>query len=93
MIFGVIKSDDKVFTGDKLRIDASQSFLTPALSFAVVSHEVSVDGGATWHDISAKKYIDWIFSTSGTKTISLRISTTQPASQKRSFISEAACSP
>lgn len=80
-IFGIIKSDDKVFTGDKLRIDASQSFLAPALVFAAVSHEVSVDAGVTWFDISAKKYVDWIFSTAGTKTIQLRISTTQPASQ------------
>lgn len=80
-IFGVIKSDDKVFTGDKLRIDVSQSFLAPALVFATVSHEVSVDGGVTWYDVTAKKFVDWIFSTAGVKTISLRVSTTQPANQ------------
>ena len=80
-IFGVIKSDDKVFTGDKLRIDVSGSFLAPDLTFATISHEISVDAGVTWYNISAKKNIDWLFTTAGTKTISVRISTTEPASQ------------
>jgi len=80
-IFGVIKSDDKVFTGDKLRIDVSGSFLAPALVFATISHEISVDSGVTWYNITDKKYVDWIFTTAGTKTISVRISTTEPASQ------------
>lgn len=80
-IFGVIKSDDQVFTGDKLRIDVSGSFLAPDLTFATISHEISVDAGVTWYNISAKKNIDWLFTTAGTKTISVRISTTEPASQ------------
>lgn len=79
-IFGVIKCDDKVFAGDKLRIDASESFLAPGLVLATVSHEISVDGGTTWYNISQKKYVDWIFSSTGAKTITLRISTTEPAS-------------
>lgn len=80
-IFGVLKSDDKIFSGDKIRFDASESFLAPALVFATVSHEISVDAGVTWFDISKNKIVDWIFTTAGTKTISLRVSTTQPASQ------------
>ncbi len=80
-IFGVIKSDDKVFTGDKLRIDVSGSFLAPALVFATISHEISVDSGVTWYNVTAKKYVDWIFTTAGTKTISLRLTTTLPSTQ------------
>lgn len=80
-IFGVIKSDDKVFTGDKLRIDVSGSFLAPDLTFATISHEISVDAGVTWYNVTVKKYVDWLFTTAGTKTISVRISTTEPASQ------------
>jgi len=79
-IFGIIKCDEKVFTGDKLRIDVSESFLAPALVFAAVSHEISVDGGVTYYNVSAKKYVDWMFSTAGVKTITLRLSTTEPAS-------------
>jgi hypothetical protein len=80
-IFGIIKCDDKVFTGDKLRIDVSESFLAPGLSFGVISHEVSTDNGTTWYNISAKKSIDWIFMSAGAKTISLRINTTVPSTQ------------
>lgn len=80
-IFGVIKSDDKVFTGDKLRIDVSGSFIAPDLTFATISHEISVDAGVTWYNVTAKKYVDWIFTTAGTKTISLRLTTTLPSTQ------------
>jgi len=80
-IFGIIKSDDKVFTGDKLRIDVSASFIAPDLTLATISHEISVDAGVTWYNITAKKYVDWVFTTSGTKTISLRINTTLPSSE------------
>lgn len=80
-IFGIIKADEKVFTGDKIRIDASESFIAPDLTLATISHEISVDAGVTWYNITAKKYVDWIFTTSGTKTITLRINTTLPSSQ------------
>lgn len=80
-IFGVIKSDDKVFTGDQIRIDVSGSFLAPALVYATVSHEVSFDSQVTWYNITSKKIVDWIFTTAGVRTIHLRLSTTQPASQ------------
>ncbi len=81
MIFGIIKSDDKVLTGDKLRIDVSESFLAPDLTFATVSHEISTDGGTTWYNVTSKKTIDWIFMTAGSKTISLRLTTTAPSTQ------------
>jgi len=80
-IFGIFKCDDKVFTGDKLAVDVSGSFLQPGLTFAVVSHEISFDSGVTWIDISATKKISWIFSTSGAKVISLRLNTTLPSTQ------------
>lgn len=79
-VFSVIKSDDQVFTGDKIRIDVSGSFLAPGLTFATISHEVSTDGGVTWYNVTAKKTVDWIFTTAGVKTISLRLSTTEPQS-------------
>lgn len=80
-IFGLIKSDDKVFTGDKLFIDVSKSFLSPGLSFATVSHEISMDSGVTWINVTSTKNISWIFTTSGAKTIQLRVSTTEPANE------------
>lgn len=78
-IFGVIKCDNKVFTGDKLRVDVSESFLAPSLTFATTSHEVSFDSGTTWYNVTSTKKIDWMFTTSGSKTVSLRLSNTVPA--------------
>jgi hypothetical protein len=81
-IFGIIKCDDQVFSGDKIRINASESFLAQGLLFTpTLSHEISVDSGVTWYDITAKKGIDWVFSSAGIKTISLRLNTTVPSSQ------------
>lgn len=78
-IFGIIKSDDVVFSGDKLRIDVSDSFLAPGLSFGATSHEISVDSGVTWYNVTTTKKVDWIFSTTGAKTISLRLTTSTAA--------------
>lgn len=80
-IFGVIKTDDKVFTGDQLRIDVSGSFLAPGLSFGSISHEISVDEGVTWFNVSAKKSADWIFSTAGEQIITLRLTTSTAATE------------
>jgi len=80
-IFGVIKTDDKVFTGDQLRIDVSSSFLAPGLSFGTVSHEISVDEGVTWFNVSTKKSADWIFSTAGEQIITLRLTTSTATTQ------------
>lgn len=77
MIFGILKSDNKVFSGDKINFDARESFLAPGISLAAIpNYEFSVDAGVTWYDISAKKVIDWVFTTIGTKTVSLKITTT-----------------
>jgi hypothetical protein len=77
-IFGVIKSDDRVFTGDKIRFDFSQSFTTPDVSFATSgAYLVSFDG-TTFIDCSAKKYIDYIFTTAGAKTITLKLTDNTP---------------
>ena len=74
--FGIIKSDDKVFTGDKIRFDFRQSFVTPDEQLATpTSHEASFDGGLNWIDVTKDKFVDFIYSTAGTKTVQLRITT------------------
>lgn len=72
-VFAVLKSDDRVFEGDKIRFDGSESFITPDDTWHnQESLMVSFDNGTTWIDISNKKYIDYGFATSGTKTVLLR---------------------
>lgn len=75
--FGVIKSDDKVFKNDKIRFDASKSFVTPDETLATPkNHEISFDAGVTWIDITTPKVCDFIYTSIGTKTVQLRITTT-----------------
>ncbi len=75
--FPLVKMDTLVFTGDKIRIDVSDSVITPNETFATVSHEVSFDSGVTWFNVTAKKIIDWIYSTEGTKNVQVRITSNE----------------
>ena len=78
--FAVLKSDDKVFANDKIRFDATASFLTPDDSWEVgtqqtplPSHEISFDDGDTWIDISEHEYIDYAFATAADYDVVLRV--------------------
>lgn len=84
--FPILKLDSFVFTGDKIRVDVSDSFLTPNETFATVSHEVSFDLGVTWFNVTPKKTIDWIFSTAGSKTITARITSSAGTSSKTASV-------
>lgn len=76
MSFGRIDCDDKVFTGDQLRVDVSKSILLPTETKADPTfYEISFDLGTTWFDISQTGYIDYMFSTPGNKTIQFRLTT------------------
>ena len=81
MIFGVIKSDNEVFSGDQIRFDFRESFLAPGKEFASISHEASVDSGANWYDVTSTKMLDWIFTSSGDKTIQLKLTITGDVSE------------
>jgi hypothetical protein len=80
MIFPVITCDDTVQVDDAFRIDASKSFKTPDES-AIRKIEVMTDTGeeyiTIWRNTDSydtdAKYMDWQYSSEGTKTITLRI--------------------
>jgi hypothetical protein len=75
-IFGKINSDAYVFTGDKIRITASV-ILSPDLALhATKNLELSFDSGTTWFDVTTKRYLDWIYSAAGNKTVKLKVTTT-----------------
>ena len=91
-LFGIIKSDDRVYTGDKIRYDFSQSFVTPDKSFAATgSHQVSFDAGATYIDVTAKKYVDYIYTTAGTKTVTLKLTDASVAPVIQTFTKSVVC--
>lgn len=70
-LFPLLRSDDKVQIGDKLRLDASKSFVAP--SGAITKYEFDPTNGGTYIDAGTVSYMDWVYSTAGTKTAKIRI--------------------
>lgn len=73
MIFPILKYEDVIYTNNRVRFEASESFANKAL--ATVSHEMSMDGGSTWINITQKKHLDWMFLNDATYVVQLRINT------------------
>lgn len=74
MIFPVIKAEAVIQVDDKTRIDVSKSYITPDES-AITLYEIEPEAGTGFIDVTANKYLDWSYSTSGDKVISVRITT------------------
>jgi hypothetical protein len=74
MIFPVIKLEDIVQVGDQTRLDARKSYTTPDEA-AITLIEIEPDTGLGFLDITSSSHLDYQYSTDGTKTISLRVTT------------------
>jgi PKD repeat protein len=68
MIFPILKSDSVVQVSDKIRFDASASFVN---GDPVDTYEI--DAGDGYVDVSTDKILDWAYTAAGTKTVSLRL--------------------
>lgn len=74
MIFCCFDTDKCVALNDKFRVDVSQSYATPEEgAFTLIEIEPETGGG--FIDITEAQYIDWQYSVSGTKTVSVRLTT------------------
>jgi hypothetical protein len=71
-LFGVIKTDEAIFAGDKTRIDVSQSFVSPEET-QTFTLEIKALDAVEFIDVSAKKYLDWLYLTPGAHTITLKM--------------------
>jgi hypothetical protein len=74
MIFPILKSDLVVQVGDKLRLDSSKTFITPDEA-AITLIEIEPDTGLGFFDVTAAGYLNWVYSTGGDKTATLRVTT------------------
>jgi hypothetical protein len=70
-LFPILRSDEKVQVGDKLRLDASRSFVSPAAT--ITKYEFDPTNGGTYIDAGTTNYMDWVYTSAGTKTAKLRI--------------------
>lgn len=77
-IFGVIHSDDKVQVSDKFRILASKSYVSKGES-AITLVEIQPEADDDFIDVTGSSsddwWLDWEYATSGTKVVTLRITT------------------
>jgi len=77
-IFGYIETEDIVQENDKFRISAHKSYVSKDES-AITAIEIEPEAGAGFINVynidSDNWYLDWEYTTDGTKTISLRVTT------------------
>lgn len=71
-IFVNLDYEDTVQVDDKLRLDASRSFVSTGTS-AISKIEIDPDGTTGYIDVTADKYLDWQYSAAATTTISVRV--------------------
>ena len=75
-IFPIIKSDSTVQVGDKIRLSAVKSFITPNED-ALVSVQIQPESSASFIDVFASDqqdwYLDWVYSSSGNKIVTLKV--------------------
>lgn len=74
MIFPVISTESKVQVDDMTRIDATRSFIS-AGEAAISLVEIEPEAASGFINVTSDKYLDWAYSSEGTKTVSIRITT------------------
>lgn len=74
MLFGNLELENEVQVGDRTRLNAEKSFVTPDED-PIIKMEIKPDAASDWIDVTTAMYLDWAYSSEGVKTVSLRITT------------------
>lgn len=74
MIFIKLKTDSVAQINDMIRLDASLSFVSPDEA-AITLVRIKPSASDSFISVTSKKYIDWEYDSSGTKTITVEITT------------------
>jgi thiol-disulfide isomerase/thioredoxin len=61
---------------DKIRLDASKSWVTPDES-EITDYEIEPYAGAGYIDVSSLKYLDYSYSSAGVKVVSVKVTNTE----------------
>lgn len=90
MIFPILEYEPIVQIGDKTRLDASKSFVSPdEQAISVVSiRPSSADGFIT---VSSDRYLEWAYSVSGVHEITVLVSTAEGASASAQILRNISC--
>lgn len=75
-IFPILKSDSTVQVGDKIRLSAVKSFITPNED-SLVSVQIQPESSSSFIDVFASDqqdwFLDWVYSSSGSKIVTLKV--------------------
>lgn len=70
-LFPLLRTDETAQVGDKLRLDASKSFIAP--SGTITKYEFDPTNGGTYIDAGTTNRMDWKYTVAGAVTAKLRI--------------------
>lgn len=71
-IFPSLKTELVVQVGDRTRLNASYSFVTPDEP-AISKIEIQPEAAASFYDVNSDQFLDWQFSTEGETTATVRV--------------------
>jgi len=91
MILIVIDADNEIRVNDRTRIDLSRSFISVNEN-PITKIEVCPDGqtpstGDVYYDITTNQFLDWIYSTDGTKKIRAKVTNSDGTSTLEKSVS------
>jgi hypothetical protein len=74
MIFPVLKTENVVQIDDQTRLDATSSYTSPDET-SITLIEIEPETGVGFIDVTSERYLDWQYPSSGTKTVTVRVTT------------------
>lgn len=74
MIFPTLELEQVLQVDDRTRLNASKSYTTPDES-AITLVEIEPEAGSGFVNVTSDKFLDWQYSTDGSKLVTVRITT------------------
>jgi hypothetical protein len=72
-VFPRLDFEPVVQVDDLTRLDAGKSLVTPDET-SITGVEIQPEGSADFIDVSQDRYLDWVYATAGSKTVTVRVS-------------------
>ncbi len=72
-IFPTLELEKTLQVNDRTRLSGVKTYTVAEAAISLI--EIEPDSGAGFFDVTSTKYLDWEYSTDGTKTITLRVTT------------------
>lgn len=74
MIFPTLELEQTLQVDDRTRLSAEKSYITPDEN-AITLIEIEPEAGSGFIDVTSSRYLDWQYSTDGSKLVTVRVTT------------------